>query len=537
MPEKKVNPAKLADLGALPPPSKNPALLQINTRVWLKALSCECCKQLTLAQIPDWFFKDLAERKIEWVWLLAVWTVPAASRKVARRDPGVLKDIQSALPDASDEDICGSGFAIAKYQVAAALGGNRALGAFRHKLASYGIRLMLDFVPNHTGLDHRWVAKYPQYFIRGDKEKLEREPENYSVIQAGKNKGLILAHGRDPNFSGWSDTLQLNYANDDLQEAQTAQLLAIAAKCDGVRCDMAMLLLPRIFKKTWGQTANPFWPKAINAVRQKHPGFTFMAEAYWGTEPELIEQGFNYCYDKVLYDRLRYQSAKGVRAHLAGDPDYQSHLVRFLENHDEARAATAFPWPRHKAAAIIAYLAPGMRFFQMGQETGATKRVPIQLCRGPQEETNPLAVEFYDRLVALLFRHPACRNADWRLINPAPAWAGNGTFDNFVAYSWCDKAGSFYVVVVNYSNQQSQCYLKLPHPDLAGDDFTLVDEMGMETYQRPGSSLVDPGLYIDVEPWRYNVFCLIKDIDHGANGKPGAGFATKGTRKQMDKAL
>ena len=262
-------------------------------------------------------------------------------------------------------------------------------------------------------------------------------------------RSLILAHGRDPNFDGWGDTLQLNYANVALQNAQIKELLAIGAKCDGVRCDMAMLLLPRIFEKTWGVKPVPFWAKAIKAVRQKHPGFTFMAEAYWGTEAELIKQGFDYCYDKALYDFLRYKTARDVRFHLAAEPEYQSHLARFLENHDEERAAAVFPWPQHKAAAVVAYLAPGMRFFQSGQETGATKRVPTQLCRPPLEDTNPLTVEFYDRLFALLSKHPACSNAAWALINPLPAWEGNDTFDNFIAYSWCDKDCLIYVVVVN----------------------------------------------------------------------------------------
>ncbi len=442
---------------------------------------------------------------------MSVWKVSAASREVAKNDPNVVNDIKSVLPDMSESDICASGFAIARYQVDPAYGGNRALLEFRAKLAEHGVRLMLDFVPNHTGLDHFWIENHPDYFVPGDRQKLARQPQNFTEIKRGKNKGLILAHGRDPNFPGWNDTLQLNYANDELQSAQMKQLSAIAEKCDGVRCDMAMLLLPRIFEKTWGVKPDPFWAKAIKKVRQKHPGFTFMAEAYWGTEKELMEQGFDYCYDKVLYDRLRYKTARDVRFHLASEPQYQSRLVRFLENHDEQRAASVFPWPRHKAAAIIIYLAPGMRFFQMGQETGATKRVPTQLCRAPEEDTDPLIVQFYDKLFALLSKHPACSNADWIMLNPVPAWVGNKTYDNFVAYTWCDTEGLVYVVVVNYSNDKSQCYLKLPHPELIGNDYTLVDELGPETYQRDGSSLVDPGLYIDAEPWHYNVFCLFKN--------------------------
>ena len=115
----------------------------------------------------------------------------------------------------------------------------------------------------------------------------------------------ILAHGRDPNYPGWPDTLQLDYANPLLQKSQIDELIAIAGKCDGVRCDMAMLVLPEVFQRTWGVDPAPFWPKATAAVRGAHSAFTFLAEVYWDLEWTLQQQGFDYCYDKRLYDRLQ----------------------------------------------------------------------------------------------------------------------------------------------------------------------------------------------------------------------------------------
>jgi hypothetical protein len=188
----------------------------------------------------------------------------------------------------------------------------------------------------------------------------------------------ILAYGRDPNFPGWPDTLQLNYANPELQRARIDELVAIAGKCDGVRCDMAMLLLSEIFQRTWGVTPEPFWPKATAAVHAKYPGFTFMAEVYWDLEWTLQQQGFSYCYDKPLYDRLRDGDAAPIHGHLLAGLDYQDKLTRFLENHDEPRAAAEFPWPQHQAAAIITFLSPGLRFFHQG---------PVRGRSGP--DTNP----------------------------------------------------------------------------------------------------------------------------------------------------
>jgi len=137
------------------------------------------------------------------------------------------------------------------------------------------------------------------------------------------HRNPALAYGRDPNFSGWPDTLQLNYANPELQRVRIDELIAIAGKCDGVRCDMAMLLLPDIFQRTWGVTPEPFWPRAIPAVHAKFPDFTFMAEVYWDLEWTLHQQGFDYCYDKRLYDRLRDGHARPVGGHLLAGLDYQ----------------------------------------------------------------------------------------------------------------------------------------------------------------------------------------------------------------------
>ena len=120
----------------------------------------------------------------------------------------------------------------------------------------------------------------------------------------------ILAYGRDPYFDGWPDTVQLDYSNLSVIEAMKNELVRIAGQCDGVRCDMAMLMLPYVFEKTWGRKAKSFWPQAIMAARQQYPGFCLMAEVYWDMEWTLQQLGFDYTYDKRLYDRLVEGHAK-----------------------------------------------------------------------------------------------------------------------------------------------------------------------------------------------------------------------------------
>jgi hypothetical protein len=487
--------------------ARYPSLYEINTRVWLRRLSQEAGRPVTLADIDDATLDDLARRGFDWIWLLSVWQTGAASRAVSRSNPAWQAEFRSVLPDLTEEDICGSGFAIAVYEVDAALGGKAVLAAFRARLAARGLRLMLDFAPNHTALDHPWVKAHPDFYIQGDEQALATAPDNYCRVETDQG-ARILAYGRDPNFPGWPDTLQLDYANPALQTAKRAELLAIAEQCDGVRCDMAMLVLPEIFQRTWGRAPAPFWPTAIAAVRRAHPGFTFLAEAYWDLEWDLQQQGFDYCYDKRLYDRLRNADAGALRAHLAAGLDYQDRLARFLENHDEPRAAASFPWPRHRAAAIVTYFAPGLRFFHQGQLAGARVHVPVHLCRGPVEAPDPEVAAFYDRLLAVLSEPGAFREGVWSLIPPQPAWAGNATSQDFISYAWRTRDGGGRVVVVNYSDHQAQCRLQLPFSGLAGSQYRLIDMMGSEVYIRDGNGLIEPGLYIDLGAWGCNVFRL-----------------------------
>jgi glycosidase len=484
-----------------------PSLFQINTRVWLERLSREAGRRITLADIDDATLDGFAEKGFDWIWLLSVWQTGAAGRGVSRGNPQWRAEFQAILPDLTEDDICGSGFAITAYAASDMLGGEKALAQFREKLARRGIKLMLDFVPNHTAPDHPWVKSRPDFYVEGSEEALTRAPQNY--LRVDTDRGLkILTYGRDPNFPGWPDTLQLNYANPELQAARIDELIAIAGKCDGVRCDMAMLLLPEIFQRTWGITPEPFWPKATAAVRAKYPAFTFMAEVYWDLEWTLQQQGFGYCYDKRLYDRLREGHVRPIRDHLLAGLDYQDKLTRFLENHDEPRAASEFPWPQHQAAAIITFLSPGLRFFHQGQFEGARVRIPTHLCRGPVEPTDPEVAAFYAKLLQVLKQTSAFRDGAWSQIQPQPAWSGNWTSDDFIAYAWAANDGSRNVVVVNYAGNQGQCRLPLPFSELRGKQVRLTDAMGPEFYDRDGTDLVDNGLFIDHGTWNYNVFEL-----------------------------
>jgi hypothetical protein len=485
-------------------PPRHPALYQINTRVWLTDLSRARGRPATLDDVPDSELDRLAGLSADWIWLLSVWSTGPAGRRISRENPEWRREFQATLADLREEDIAGSGFAITGYTASPVLGGDSALARMRERLRARGLRLMLDFVPNHTAIDHPWVEAHPEYYVAGTEADLAKAPQNYLRVQR-KRGSLILAHGRDPYFDGWPDTLQLDYSNPATQVALIGELLKISGQCDGVRCDMAMLALPDVFERTWGRRAPLFWPEATRRVRERAPGFRFMAEVYWDLEWTMLQQGFDYAYDKRLYDRLRDGHARPVREHLCAGLDYQIRLARFMENHDEPRAAASFPAGMREAAAIVTFLSPGLRFFHQGQFEGRTKRISPHLVRAPMETVDAMIERFYGKLRTVLAQ-PVVRDGQWRLLECAAAWDGNGTWDDFIAWSWETPDGPRRLVVVNYAGHQGQCYVRLPFPDLEGRSVSLRDLMSPASYDRNGGELLARGLYLDLPSWGYHVF-------------------------------
>jgi glycosidase len=496
-------------------PRTHPLLYQINTRVYLNELGRQLRRPATLDDLSERVLDEIAKAGFDWLWPLGVWRTSAASRQVSLQNPTLRREAAEALHDLSDADIAGSPFAISAYEVKAEWGGNEGLARLRQRLSERGLRLLLDFVPNHTGLEHAWLDEHPEYYVHGNDDDIAREPHNYVRVRS-RGAPIVLAHGRDPYFAGWPDTLQLDYRHGGFRRAMREQLVRVGGMCDAVRCDMAMLLQPDVFARTWhdrGEPADgsppvhaPFWSEAIETVRQTHPGFVFMAEVYWGREWELQQEGFDYTYDKELYDRLRAGQGRAVREHLLAEPPYQRRSVRFLENHDEPRAAETFPLEVHRAAAVIAFFAPGLRFFHEGQLEGRRTRVSMHVGRRPDEPVDPAIQAFYSRLLACL-RQPEVHEGQWSLWVCRSAWAGNDTWQNMIVTTWVQEERRL-VVVVNYSAHPSQCYVTFDLPNIAGRRFNMVDLLGDARYERDGDGLTQNGLYLDVPPWGHHVFEL-----------------------------
>jgi glycosidase len=386
------------------------------------------------------------------------------------------------------------------------LGGPPGLAAARRMLSQRGLRLFLDFVPNHVAPDHPWVSTHPEYFVQGNAGDAKDDPASF--IESCER---VFACGRDPYFPAWPDVLQLNAFDPGLRQAVLDTVSEIAGQCDGIRCDMAMLMLNTVFERTWGaragvKPADDYWKTLITAIKRRHREFIFVAEAYWDLEWELQQQGFDYCYDKKLYDRMAHGNAASVRQDLLADAAYQQKMVRFIENHDEPRAATAFPPEKGRAAALATLTLPGARLLHEGQFEGLKVRLPVFLGRRPKEPVDQALSAFYARLLQAIDRE-ALRNGEWRLCE-CSGWPDNPGYQGFLA--WCWAAGDERcLVVVNCQPQAAQARVRVPWDELRGRSWRLDDLLSGESYERNGSEIRDEGLYVDLPAWNYHLFQVL----------------------------
>ena len=495
-----------------------PVVYEINTRIWLRELSQREQRPVTLATVPAEEIARLDALGFDAVWLMGVWTPSSEAAWIARQHPGLRAEYARTLPDLTPADIVASPYAIARYEVAEELGGPGGLEVLRARLGMHGIRVILDFVPNHVARDHRLVRERPEACVLGTEEDLARDPASFYRTR----HGTIVAHGRDPFFPGWTDTAQVNYASRTGREAMLEMLLGVARQCDGVRCDMAMLVLPDVFARTWAGRLGPdpvhdsFWAEAIPAVLAKHPRFLFVAEAYWDLEERLHADGFHFTYDKTLYDLLLHGDAAGVRAHLRRPAAFQDGAARFIENHDEERAAAAFG-PRMPAAAIVTFCSPGFRLFHEGQMEGRRIRVPVQIARRPEEHLDTDARVFHERLLRTL-QQPLLKEGNFVPVDVRQAGPDDHTNDAMVAGGWLGRRATDARLVLTVANlAATRGYARIP---LAADRFDpartyrVIDRLDGRSYERAGAELIGPGLFVALDGYQAHLFEIF-DADAG----------------------
>jgi len=488
---------------------QQPVIYEVNTAVWLGELSRAAGQPVTLAGVPESAWDAVTPEGVDAVWLMGVWERSPAGLALANDNPGLQESFRNALPDLQSRDVIGSPYCVRRYVADERFGGPAGLAAARAALAARGARLVLDYVPNHVAPDHPWVTSHPELFIQGDEDDLRADPGGW--LRAGDQ---VLAHGRDPYFPPWPDVVQLNAFSPAARDAAVRTLADIADQCDGIRCDMAMLMTNAVFGKTWQDRAGAepdeeFWPAVIGELRARGKEAVFIAESYWDMEWELQQQGFGFCYDKRLYDRIVEGNAVAVRQHLQADLSYQSRLLRFLENHDEPRAADHLPAGLERAAAVAVATLPGATLWHEGQFEGRRVHVPVFLTRRPDEAPDEELAGWYRRMLATVAGH-SVRTGAWQLLEVS-GWPDNQTGQHLLAWSWTPDhpdATARHVVVVNFSTTPAQGRIPLPWADLPGHTWHLTDILGAGEFDREGSELADPGLFVDLGPGQHYLLSI-----------------------------
>lgn len=479
-----------------------PAVYEINTRVWLSELREKFGAALDLGSVPATVWDEIAGFGFDSVWLMGVWERSRFGVAIANRNRNLLNEFRKALPDFVASDNVGSPYCIRRYVVDRRLGGPKALAIARGELAARGMHLILDFVPNHVAPDHPWVREHPEYFLPATTSEAAKDPMSY--VRSGDR---IFSCGRDPYFPAWPDVLQLNAFDPGVRKAVAETLNDIGAQCDGVRCDTAMLMLNATFEYTWGSRAGAppaadYWTDVIPRVKEKHPDLIFMAEAYWDREWELQKQGVDFCYDKRLYDCILLD-ANSVRLHLGANLSDQAKLLRFIENHDEARVAAVFEPAKQRAAAVTFATLPGAKLFHEGQFEGRKIKLPVFLGRRPHEAVDKGLQTFYRLLLSDLSTY---KDGDWSLCE-CTGWPDNQSCRNILAWTW-RHFEQRKLTVVNFSTTPAQARVAIHWPGLRGQTWNLVDTLSDARYERTGDEMFSPGLYVDLTPWGYHCFSV-----------------------------
>ena len=207
---------------------------------------------------------------------------------------------------------------------------------------------------------------------------------------------------------------------------------------------MAMLLLNDIIEKIWinqmnsngwSRPATEWWADAISAVKQKYPNVKFLIEVYWGLNGKLQSLGFDYTYDKDLYDKLTSDNLDDLRSYINGvGIDYLTKSAHFVENHDQERAVVNFGSPnRAVAAALITMTLPGMRFNFMGQWQGKKNTLVVQLRRSKSEPVDPYVQNFYNGFIPII-AHPVFHTGEWTYL---PVTNSTQDYD-LLSWKWAD---------------------------------------------------------------------------------------------------
>jgi len=424
-------------------------LLAKNTHVWLVQLSREHRKRLTrLDEIPDEELDRLASRGFTGLWLIGVWERSEASRRVKQM--------------AGNAEAEASAYSLHDYVIASDLGGEAALRDLRDRAWRRGIRLASDMVPNHVGIDSRWVIEHPEWFIstgeppfpayrftgpdlaRDDRvgifledHYLDRSDAAVVFKRIDRRTGSVkyIYHGNDGTLTPWNDTAQLNYLLAEVREAVIRTILHVARQFPIIRFDAAMTLTKQHYQRLWfpepgtggaipsraergltraafeSRMPEEFWRQVVDRVAAEAPDTLLLAEAFWLLEGYFVRTlGMHRVYNSAFMNMLRDEDNGQYRSVIKNtvefDPEILKRYVNFMNNPDEKTAVEQFgKEDKYFGVCTMMTTLPGLPMFGHGQIEGLTEKYGMEFRRPRwEEDPDPGLIERHEREIFPLLR-------------------------------------------------------------------------------------------------------------------------------------
>ena len=220
--------------------------------------------------------------------------------------------------------------------------------------------------------------------------------------------------------------VQLNAFSPDLRDAVAELLVDIGAQCDGLRCDMAMLMTNEVFARTWGDASRPGRGVLAGGHRPRRSGRTPSS----CSSPRPTGTWSGRCSSRASTSATTSASTTGsshdgadaVRGHLQADAGLPGAAAALHREPRRAARGAPFGPAQARAAAVVISTLPGARLFHDGQLEGQRTQIPVFLGRGPDEPPDEDLRAFY----AGCCRAVAELSGSWRLLDseaPLVAWA------------------------------------------------------------------------------------------------------------------
>ena len=456
-------------------------LMAKSTYVWLDQLSRTYGRDIrTLDAIPDEELDTLAHWGVTGLWLIGLWERSKASERIKRMR--------------GNTDAVASAYSLDDYRIADDLGGEGAYAALRDRAWSRGIRLSSDMVPNHMGIDSRWVIEHPEWFLSLPQPPYPAYTFNGPDLSSDPRVGIVLEdhywddsdaavvfkrfdrasgderyvyHGNDGTSFPWNDTAQLDFLNPAVREQVIQTILAVARRFPVIRFDAAMVLAKKHVERLWwpepgqgggipsrAEHALPkaefdarmpleFWREVVDRVAAEVPDTLLLAEAFWLLEGYFVRTlGMHRVYNSAFMHMLRDEDGAGYRRVIKDtiefDPEILKRYVNFMSNPDEKTALEQFgKGDKYFGVATVMATLPGLPMVGHGQVQGFGEKYGMEYRRATLDERpDPWLLERHEReIFPLLHRR---------------AWFAEA--DQFLLYDLVTDAGTVDESVLAYSN-------------------------------------------------------------------------------------